>query len=62
MVSTFGLEGPAKCSGLDVVRYDSASLHHEFGPQFKIEQSAKEIHRTPWGADQQFVYCCCKIE
>jgi hypothetical protein len=27
IVSTFGPEGPSKCSGLDVIRYDAESLH-----------------------------------
>jgi len=31
IVSTFGPEGPAKCSGLEVMRYDAESLHGEFG-------------------------------
>ena len=31
LVSTFGPEGPTKCSGLEVVRYDEGSLHAEFG-------------------------------
>jgi len=31
IVSTFGPEGPTKCSGLDVVRYNADSLHDEFG-------------------------------
>lgn len=62
IVSTFGPDGPTKCSGLDVMRYDAESLHGEFGGRFRIEESTKEIHRTPWGADQQFTYCCCKIE
>ena len=31
IVSTFGPEGPAKCSGLPVARYDAGSLHGEFG-------------------------------
>ena len=30
IVGTFGAEGPLKCSGLDVVRYDAESLHGEF--------------------------------
>ena len=61
IVSTFGPEGPTKCSGLDVIRYDAEALHREFGKRFRIEESSKEIHRTPWGAAQQFVYCCCRI-
>lgn len=62
IVSTFGPQGPTKCSGLDVMRYDAESLHNEFGRRFRIEASARERHRTPWGTSQQFVYCCCRIE
>jgi SAM-dependent methyltransferase len=62
IVSTFGPEGPTKCSGLDVMRYDVESLHREFGRRFRIEESTQELHRTPWGTSQQFVYCCCKLE
>ena len=34
IVGAFGLEGPVKCSGLEVVRYDAESLHAEFGCAF----------------------------
>jgi 2-polyprenyl-3-methyl-5-hydroxy-6-metoxy-1,4-benzoquinol methylase len=44
IVSTFGLEGPTKCSGLNVVRYDSESLHDEFGVRFRLLGSTKELH------------------
>jgi 2-polyprenyl-3-methyl-5-hydroxy-6-metoxy-1,4-benzoquinol methylase len=62
IVSTFGLQGPLKCSELDVMRYDPESLHAEFGRQFRIEESREEVHQTPWGTTQQFVYCCCRVE
>lgn len=62
IVSTFGLEGPTKCSGLDVVRYDAESLHREFGVDFRLLESVKELHQTPFGTVQQFLYCHCKIE
>jgi 2-polyprenyl-3-methyl-5-hydroxy-6-metoxy-1,4-benzoquinol methylase len=62
IVSTFGPEGPAKCSGLDVVRYDADSLHGEFGARFRLVESSKELHHTPFGATQQFLYCYCRIE
>ena len=61
IVSTFGPEGPTKCSGLEVVRYDAESLHGEFGERFKIIGSSKELHRTPFGTTQQFLYCCCRL-
>jgi len=61
IVSTFGPEGPTKCSGLDVMRYDADALHAEFGPRFRLMQSSKETHQTPFGATQQFIYCYCRI-
>lgn len=62
IVATFGPEGPKKCSGLDVVRYDAAALHGEFGPKFRLLDSVTELHQTPWGAHQQFMYCFCRVE
>jgi 2-polyprenyl-3-methyl-5-hydroxy-6-metoxy-1,4-benzoquinol methylase len=62
IVSTFGPEGPTKCSGLDVNRYDAESLHAEFGVHFRLVESSKELHRTPFDTTQQFLYCYCKVE
>ena len=62
IVATFGPEGPSKCSGLDVVRYDAQSLHAEFGRHFRLLESATELHQTPFGTTQQFLYCLCKVE
>jgi len=62
IVSTFGPEGPEKCSGLDVVRYDADALHGEFGVSFRLVESSKELHQTPFGTTQQFLYCYCRIE
>jgi hypothetical protein len=61
IVSTFGPEGPEKCSGLDVVRYDAESLHQEFGTRFRLVESSKELHDTPFGTTQQFLYCHCTL-
>jgi SAM-dependent methyltransferase len=62
IVSTFGPEGPVKCSGLKTMRYDADSLHGEFGARFRLVESSHELHRTPHGATQQFLYCCCRVE
>ena len=61
IVATFGPEGPMKCSGLEVVRYDAAALHGEFGARFKLVDHLAEAHQTPWGTVQQFVYCYCNL-
>jgi len=62
IVSTFGPEGPTTCSGLDVVRYDADALHDEFGARFRLIESSKEMHQTPFGTAQQFLYCYCRLE
>ncbi|MDP3803814.1 MAG: class I SAM-dependent methyltransferase [Phenylobacterium sp.] len=62
IVATFGPEGPQTCSGLDVVRYDAEHLHGEFGPKFRLLDSVTELHETPWGTPQQFMYCFCRVE
>ena len=57
IISTFALEGPPKCSGLVVVRYSPQSLHEEFGNEFELIDSASEVHLTPSGTKQKFIYC-----
>lgn len=62
IVASFGLEGPSRCSGLDVVRYGADSLDAEFGPGFRLLDSLREDHWTPRGALQPFVYCLFGVE
>jgi len=61
IVAAFGPEGPIRCSGLDVVRYDASALHSEFGIGFELVKHLAESHRTPGGTVQQFVYCFCHV-
>jgi SAM-dependent methyltransferase len=60
IVATFGLHGPEQCSGLDVVRYEADGLHAEFGGAFHKVRSLTESHHTPWGTEQEFLYCYCR--
>jgi hypothetical protein len=36
-------------------------LHAEFGVEFQLLKHVTELHRTPTGAEQQFVYCLCNV-
>ena len=56
VIATFALDGPEKCSGLDVRRYDGAALAAELGPRFRLKKSVPELHRTPGGVAQSFQY------
>lgn len=60
IVATFAEDGPDKCSGLPVMRYQPDSLHAEFGEAFLLVEHEKEAHHTPFGSVQQFVYCYCR--
>ncbi len=60
IVATFASDGPERCSGLPVVRYEPESLHNEFGDDFTLLDSAHEVHHTPFGTDQKFIYCYCR--
>jgi SAM-dependent methyltransferase len=59
IVAAFGPEGPLQCSGLDVMRYAPDALHAEFGAPFRLLGHETEIHHTPAGKEQEFVYCYC---
>lgn len=56
LVATFAPHGPARCSGLEVVRYDSELLAREFGREFSLERGVDELHHTPSGGEQAFTY------
>lgn len=61
VIATFGPGGPEKCSGLPVARFTAAGIHSEFGADFAKVGDAEEAHQTPWGSDQAFVYCYCRM-
>ncbi len=61
VVATFGPSGPERCSGLEVMRYHPEEIHAEFGHAFKKVGSSTEVHKTPWGKEQEFVYCYCRM-
>lgn len=56
VLAGFAPDGPEKCSGLEVCRADAADLAALLGPAFTLEASEREVHLTPWGKDQVFVY------
>jgi SAM-dependent methyltransferase len=62
IVATFGPEGPEQCSGLPVARYDAASLHRELGARFHLMESSADMHATPFGTMQQFVYGLFRVD
>jgi len=56
IIATFALDGPEKCSGLPVQRYDPESLSRAVGPSFELIEHQGHRHTTPWGAVQSFQF------
>ena len=56
VVATFAADGPERCSGLPVQRYSSTLLAEALAPTCSPLGFEHEIHTTPAGAPQHFVY------
>jgi SAM-dependent methyltransferase len=56
VIATFAFNGPEKCSGLPVARYDSGGLAAQLGNGFALIESREVAHRTPGGVIQPFCY------
>jgi len=57
IIATFAPNGPEKCSGLPVQRYDPASLSQELGSALQLVDTWGETHLTPGGSSQAFNWC-----
>jgi SAM-dependent methyltransferase len=56
IIATFAPDGPERCSGLPVVRYDGPSLARALGDAFTLIETRGDDHETPWGALQRFQF------
>jgi SAM-dependent methyltransferase len=56
IIGTFASDGPERCSGLPVARYEPETLGAELGPGFRLVESTHEDHRTPAGKVQRFQF------
>ncbi len=56
IIATFAIDGPLKCSGLDVARYDAPSICAKLGTGFRLIEQVDETHVTPWNTEQKFSY------
>jgi len=56
VIATFAPDGPERCSGLPVRRYDAELLLETLGDGFELVEERRETHRTPAGAEQRFAW------
>ncbi len=57
VLAVFAPEAPPRCSGLPVKRYTALELENIFGPEFELQKHLKEVHTTPGGVEQMYLYC-----
>lgn len=56
IIGTFSLNGPNKCSGLDVVQYDTEKMKLEIPNDMELLDSITSTHVTPSGYEQEYMY------
>ena len=56
IIATFAIGGPDKCSGLEIVQYDSVKMIAELGGEFELIEEREELHITPANKEQKFTF------
>ena len=57
IIGAFSTNGPKKCSGLDIMQYNEASLKQLFKKYgFESLSFEKQIHITPFKTEQEFIF------
>ncbi len=56
IIAAFAIGAPTKCSGLDIVQYDSTKLLKELGSEFKLVGELSETHVTQGNKEHKFSY------
>lgn len=57
IIGTFSVNGPQKCSGLQISQYDKEKLNSIFSQDFELVKSFTEDHITPFNTVQNFIFC-----
>lgn len=60
IIGTFSLEGPTKCSGLEISQYDEDGLAKVFQSHFEKIKCLTSDHLTPFKTTQNFQFCSFK--
>jgi hypothetical protein len=60
IIGTFASDGPERCSGLPVARYDAADLERLL-EGFTVVESSREEHVTPGGIVQPFTWIAATL-
>ena len=56
VISTFALDGPKRCSGLEVLRYGPQEISALLNENFQLLETVHETHISPGEIEQRFTY------
>jgi trans-aconitate methyltransferase len=62
IIATFAIDGPERCSGLPVMRYDATLLSAALGRTFALIGTRRHDHTTPTGGVQRFLFSLFRRE
>ena len=57
IMATFAPGAPPQCSGLPVERYSAEELSATLGAEFQLQKQKRQLHITPGGVEQMYLYC-----
>jgi SAM-dependent methyltransferase len=60
IIGTFSIDGPFKCSGIEIKQYSEQSLTASFADHFNKIKAVNYNHPTPFNTTQNFVFCSFK--
>jgi len=61
IISTFRIDGPIQCAGLDIVQYDTNKIKKELPSELELIESQEFTHLTPKNSEQEYIYFVIKI-
>ena len=56
IISTFRVDGPHQCAGLNIMQYDHQKLLEELPKGLSVLESEEYAHITPKGTTQEYIY------
>ena len=60
ILATFSLSGPEKCSGLPISQYSEKKFCSVFNDKFSLIECFEDVHTTPSGYPQNFIWAVFK--
>ena len=60
IISTFRVDGPIQCAGLNICQYNHASMLAELPDELELVESEEYLHITPKNSEQKYIYFIIK--